>query len=174
MPTSLTPSCCTLVCPLPHMPSLTRRTPCPGGGNRLSGQVLYPPLNSCLSWTGKPIDTDKFHVICTNVLGGCYGSTGPSSLDPSDGKHYATRFPMLTIFDMVRAQFQMLDGMGISRLHASVGSSMGGMQSLAAAGMFPDRVGRLVSISAAARSHPYSIALRHAQRQVPIAQLCRG
>ncbi|KAJ3044298.1 hypothetical protein HDV00_002618 [Rhizophlyctis rosea] len=118
---------------------------------------------------GYPIDTDKFFVICTNVLGGCYGSTGPSSVDPVDGERYATRFPMITIFDMIRAQFHLLDDLGIKKLHASVGASMGGMQSLAAAALFPDRVGRVVSISAAARSHPYSIALRHTQRQVLMA-----
>lgn len=114
---------------------------------------------------GYPIDTNRFFVICTNVLGGCYGSTGPSSIDPSNGERYGTRFPIITIFDMVRAQFRLLDNLGIQRLHASVGSSMGGMQSLAAAALHPDRVGRVVSISGAARSHPYSIALRHTQRQ---------
>ncbi|KAI9228461.1 MAG: homoserine O-acetyltransferase [Piptocephalis tieghemiana] len=117
---------------------------------------------------GRPIDTDRFHVICTNVLGGCYGSTGPSSVLPGgeEGERYATRFPPLTIHDMVRAQLRLLDHLGIEKLHASVGSSMGGMQSLCLASMAPERVGRVVSISAAARSHPYSIALRHTQRQV--------
>ncbi|RCH79963.1 hypothetical protein CU098_003074 [Rhizopus stolonifer] len=115
---------------------------------------------------GSHIDTNKFFVICTNVIGGCYGSTGPSSIDPADGERYATRFPVVTIFDMVRAQFKLLDHLGIDKLHASVGSSMGGMQSIAAARLFPDRVNRLISISACARSHPYSIALRHTQRQV--------
>lgn len=114
---------------------------------------------------GLPLDTNRFFIICTNVIGGCYGSTGPSSVDPSNGERYATRFPIMTIFDMVRAQFKMLDAMGIEKLHASVGASMGGMQSLAAAACFPDRVGRLVSISACARSHPYSIAMRYTQRQ---------
>ena len=115
---------------------------------------------------GFALDTSKYFVICTNVLGGCYGSTGPSSIDPADGKHYATRFPVLTMEDMVRAQFRLLDGLGIERLYASVGSSMGGMQSLAAGVLFPERVGRIVSISGCARSHPYSIAMRHTQRQV--------
>lgn len=114
---------------------------------------------------GLPLDTNRFFIICTNVLGGCYGSTGPSSVDPSNNERYATRFPVVTIFDMVRAQFKMLDAMGIDRLHASVGASMGGMQSLAAACVFPDRVGRMVTISACARSHPYSIAMRYTQRQ---------
>lgn len=115
---------------------------------------------------GAPLDTNKYYVICTNVIGGCYGSTGPSSIDPSDSKRYATRFPILTIEDMVRAQFRLLDSLGIQKLHASVGSSMGGMLSLAAGVLFPERVGRLVSISGCARSHPYSIAMRHTQRQV--------
>ncbi|GAB1311557.1 Serine O-succinyltransferase [Madurella fahalii] len=114
---------------------------------------------------GLALDTNKYHVICTNVIGGCYGSTGPSSIDPSDGKRYATRFPILTIQDMVRAQFRLLDHLGVDKLHASVGSSMGGMQSLAAGVLFPSRVGRIVSISACARSHPYSIAMRYVQRR---------
>lgn len=115
---------------------------------------------------GAPVDTSKYFVICTNVIGGCYGSTGPSSLDPSDGKNYATRFPILTMDDMVRAQSRLLDGLGIQKLYASVGASMGGMQSLAFGVHFPDRVGRIASISGCARSHPYSIAMRHTQRQV--------
>ncbi|CAK7235727.1 Serine O-succinyltransferase [Sporothrix curviconia] len=115
---------------------------------------------------GFALDTSKYFVICTNVLGGCYGSTGPSSIDPADGLPYATRFPILTLEDMVRAQFRLLDALGVERLYASVGSSMGGMQSLAAGVLFPDRVGKIVSISGCARSHPYSIAMRHTQRQV--------
>lgn len=77
---------------------------------------------------GAYIDTNKFFVICTNVIGGCYGSTGPSSIDSADGERYATRFPILTVWDMVRAQFLLLDSLGINKLHASVGASMGGMQ----------------------------------------------
>ncbi|KZP00159.1 homoserine acetyltransferase [Calocera viscosa TUFC12733] len=119
----------------------------------------------------KPIDTSKYFVICTNVLGGCYGSTGPSSADPSSatGDPYATRFPVLSLFDMVRAQFHLLDYLGINKLYASVGSSMGGMQSLAAGWLEPDRVGRIVSISGTARSSPGSIAMRFAQRSVLMA-----
>ncbi|KAI9770378.1 MAG: hypothetical protein M1835_006559 [Candelina submexicana] len=115
---------------------------------------------------GRPLDTNKYFVICTNVIGGCYGSTGPSAFDPANGQRYATRFPILTMEDMVRAQFRLLDGLGIEKLYASVGASMGGMQSLAAGVLFPERVGRIVSISGCARSHPYSIAMRHTQRQV--------
>lgn len=115
---------------------------------------------------GKAVDTDKYFVICTNVLGGCYGSTGPSSIDPSDGQRYATRFPILTMDDMVSAQARLLDHLSIQKLYASVGASMGGMQSLAFGVHFPERVGKIVSISGCARSHPYSIAMRHTQRQV--------
>ncbi|KAL7813007.1 homoserine acetyltransferase [Trichoderma gracile] len=95
---------------------------------------------------GCPLDTDR--------------------IDPANGETYATRFPILTLHDMVRAQFRLLDHLGIDRLYASVGSSMGGMQSLAAATLFPERVARVASISGCARSHPYSIAMRHTQRQV--------
>lgn len=116
--------------------------------------------------SGSPLDTDKYFIICTNVIGGCYGSTGPSSIDPANEQRYATRFPILTLQDMVRAQFRLLDAFGIQRLYASVGSSMGGMQSLAAGVLFPERVGKIVSVSGCARSHPYSIAMRHTQRQV--------
>ncbi|KAJ8112698.1 hypothetical protein ONZ43_g5334 [Nemania bipapillata] len=115
---------------------------------------------------GGCLDTDKYFVICTNVIGGCFGSTGPSSIDPADGQKYATRFPILTMEDMVRAQFKLLDHLGVEKLYASVGSSMGGMQSLAAGVLFPSKVGRIISISGCARSHPYSIAMRHTQRQV--------
>ena len=115
---------------------------------------------------GASLDTNKYFVICTNVIGGCYGSTGPASVDPANGQRYATRFPILTMEDMVRAQFRLLDAFGIERLYASVGSSMGGMQSLAAGALFPERIGRIASVSGCARSHPYSIAMRHTQRQV--------
>ncbi|KAG0047163.1 hypothetical protein BGZ83_007735 [Gryganskiella cystojenkinii] len=144
-------------------------------GLSASSHAKSHPANLAPGWwekfigPGLAIDTNRFHVICTNVIGGCYGSTGPSSIDPKDNKPYATRFPIVTIFDMVRAQFEMLNSMGIQKLHASVGASMGGMQSLAAALLFKERVGKVVSISAAARSHPYSIALRFTQRQVLMA-----
>ncbi|PWN51260.1 homoserine acetyltransferase, partial [Violaceomyces palustris] len=143
-------------------------------GLSASSHAASTPANPAKGWwesfigPGKPLDTDKFFIICTNVLGGCYGSTGPSSPHPLDptGAAYATRFPILSIFDMVRAQFLLLDHLGIDRLYASVGSSMGGMQSIAAAHLEHDRVARVVSISGCARSAPASIALRYAQRSV--------
>ena len=116
--------------------------------------------------SGKPLDTDKYFIICTNPIGGCFGSSGPSSIHPITGKHYATTFPIITIFDMVRAQFKLLDCLGIDKLYASVGNSMGGMQSLAAGVLRGgSRVGRIVTVSAAARSFPGSIAMRFVQRQ---------
>lgn len=144
-------------------------------GLSASSHAHSTPKNPQVGWwekfigPGCALDTDKFFVICTNVLGGCYGSTGPPSIDPADGEVYATRFPIITIEDMVRAQFRLLDALGIEKLYASVGASMGGMQSLAAGVLYPERVGRVVSISGCARSHPYSIAMRYTQRQVLMA-----
>lgn len=118
---------------------------------------------------GKAVDTNKFFVVCCNALGGCYGSSGPASDDPATGKPYGLRFPMLTVQDIVKSQFMLLDSMGIEKLHASVGSSMGGMQSLAAAILFPARVASVVSISAGFNAHPTAIALRYMQRQIIMA-----
>ncbi|KIK79690.1 hypothetical protein PAXRUDRAFT_833977 [Paxillus rubicundulus Ve08.2h10] len=144
-------------------------------GLSASSHAASTPSNPAQGWweqfigPGKALDTDQFFVICTNVIGGCYGSTGPSSIDPTTGKHYATRFPIVSIFDMVKAQFKLLDSLGVNRLYASVGSSMGAMQSLAAGWLFPERVSKIVSISGTARSSPGSIAMRHAQRSVLMA-----
>ncbi|KNE60553.1 homoserine O-acetyltransferase [Allomyces macrogynus ATCC 38327] len=115
---------------------------------------------------GLPLDTKKHFIICTNCLGGCYGSTGPSSIDPATNEPFAARFPFVTLWDMLRAQKLLLESLGIETLHASVGASMGGMQSLALAAMYPTMVQRLVTISSSARAHPYSIALRFVQRQL--------
>jgi homoserine O-acetyltransferase len=118
---------------------------------------------------GLAIDTDRYYVICTNLIGGCYGSTGPSSTDPNTGNPYATDFPILTVRDMVSAQLLLLDHLEIESLYASVGASLGGMQSLMLAALAPGRVQRVASISAAACSHPQSIAMRFVQRQAVMA-----
>ncbi|KAI0306822.1 Alpha/Beta hydrolase protein [Multifurca ochricompacta] len=144
-------------------------------GLSASSHAASTPENSAPGWwekfigPGRALDTRQFFVICTNVLGGCYGTTGPSSIDPATSKPYATTFPVISIFDMVRAQFALLDHLGIVKLYASVGSSMGAMQSLAAGWMFPERIGKVVSISGTARSSPSSIAMRFAQRSVLMA-----
>jgi len=120
---------------------------------------------------GKSIDTNRFFVICTNVLGGCFGSTGPSSpYPPGDGHtRWATRFPLLSIHDMTRAQLGLLDYLGIDKLYASIGSSMGGMTSLSMAYLAPERVGRVASISATGRSGLGGVGMRYAQRSVLMA-----
>ncbi|KAI0743267.1 homoserine acetyltransferase [Irpex lacteus] len=144
-------------------------------GLSASSHAASTDLNASEGWwerfigPGKALDTNQFFIICTNVLGGCYGTTGPSSIEPSTGKPYATRFPVLSVFDMVRAQFHLLDYLGVDKLYASVGSSMGAMQSLAAGWLFPERVGKVVSISGTARSSPSAIAMRFAQRSVLMA-----
>ncbi len=111
------------------------------------------------------LDTGEYFVVCTNLLGGCYGSTGPTATNPRTDRPWGTDFPIVTVGDMVRAQMLLVDHLGIDVLHASVGASLGGMQSLAVAAMFPERVSRIVSISASAFAHPQAIALRFVQRQ---------
>lgn len=107
---------------------------------------------------GKALDTNKYFVVCSNVLGGCQGSTGPASAHPTDGKPYGLRFPVVTIRDMVRAQAHLADSLGVVRWHAVVGGSMGGMQALEWAVMLPDRVGALITIAACAEASAQQIA----------------
>ncbi|MFW5830461.1 MAG: homoserine O-acetyltransferase MetX [Planctomycetota bacterium] len=98
---------------------------------------------------GKAIDTDRWFVLCPNVIGSCYGSTGPSSTDPSSGKPYGLRFPLVTIGDWVRVQALLLDELGIERLHAVLGGSLGGQQALEWALRYPERVARAGVLAAA-------------------------
>ena len=113
----------------------------------------------------RPLDTDKYYIICANYLGGCFGSSGPSSLN-ENGERYALQFPVVTIFDQVRAQFQLLNYLGVDKdIHAVVGSSKGGMASLSAAAMFP-QVRSVICISSCTATHPYAIGLRSSQRQI--------
>jgi len=114
---------------------------------------------------GCTLDTNLFFVICTNNLGGCYGSSGPSSINPTTGNKYGSAFPRFEVQDQVAAQFKLMTHLGIEKVHACVGSSLGGMQSVCSAATYPERVGKFVSISACAKSFPGSIAFRHAQRQ---------
>lgn len=107
---------------------------------------------------GLAIDTDRYFVVCPNVLGGCQGSTGPSAIDPATGRPYGSRFPVLTIRDMVRAQRFLADSLGIGRWHTVVGGSMGGMQALEWAITYPDRVASLVVIASCLQSSAQQIA----------------
>lgn len=97
---------------------------------------------------GKALDTNKFFVICANYLGGCYGSTGPSSIHPTTGRPWGSAFPHLTANDLVRAQVALLDALGISKLHAVIGASVGGLLALTFATLYPQRVQKIVSIAA--------------------------
>ncbi len=117
---------------------------------------------------GLPIDTDRYFVICANVLGGCYGSTGPASL-AADGAPYAMRFPVITIRDMVRAQLAVLDALGIEQLHAVVGGSMGGMQALSFAANWPERTRAVLVIASTARHSAQNIAFHEVGRQAIMA-----
>ncbi len=117
---------------------------------------------------GKPIDTDRYHVICANVLGSCMGSTGPETPGP-DGTPYAMQFPVITIRDMVRAQMALLDVLGIETLHAVVGGSMGGMQALSCAANFPARTDRVLAIATTARHSAQNIAFHEVGRQAIMA-----
>ncbi len=115
---------------------------------------------------GKAFDTDRYFVICSNGIGGCKGSTGPSSTNPANGKPYALDFPMLTIADMVNAQKALIDHLGIEKLFCVVGGSMGGMQVLQWAVSYPDMVKLAIPIASTARLSPQAIAFdavgRHA------------
>ncbi len=117
---------------------------------------------------GKPIDTDRFLVVCANVIGSCIGSSGPSSV-ADDGRPYAMRFPVITIRDMVRAQAMLLDHLGIARLHAVVGGSMGGMQALSWAATYPERVKAALVIASTARHSAQNIAFHEVGRQAIMA-----
>ncbi len=107
---------------------------------------------------GLAIDTDRWFVVCVNVLGGCQGSTGPASPHPDDGAPYGSRFPVITIRDMVRAQARVADHLGVRRWHAVIGGSMGGMQVLEWAITFPDRVGAIVPIATCTQASAQQIA----------------
>ena len=117
---------------------------------------------------GKPIDTDRFHVICANVIGSCMGSTGPLSA-AADGQPYAMRFPVITVRDMVRAHVALLDALGLARLRAGVGGSMGGMQALSLAANWPRRAARVLAIATTSRHSAQNIAFHELGRQAIMA-----
>jgi homoserine O-acetyltransferase len=115
---------------------------------------------------GRPIDTRRFFVICVNSLGSPFGSTSPASINPATGKPYRLTFPVLTVEDIARAGHEVVTSLGIRKLAAVIGPSLGGMTVLAYCALFPGEVRSLVSISGAARSMPFSIALRSLQREI--------
>ncbi|NJP96083.1 homoserine O-acetyltransferase [Nonomuraea sp. FMUSA5-5] len=107
---------------------------------------------------GKAFDTDRFFVVSTNLLGGCRGTTGPSSIDPATGEPYGPDFPVITVADMVRTQRAFLDALGIERLAAVAGGSLGGMQALQWAVLYPDQVDAVIPIASTHALHPQGVA----------------
>jgi homoserine O-acetyltransferase len=118
---------------------------------------------------GKPIDPERHFIISSNVVGGCMGSTGPSSIDPLTGGPYGLAFPMITIGDMVRAQAMLVEALGVETLFAVVGGSMGGMQVLQWAAAYPERLFSAVCIAAAARHSAQNIGFHEVGRQAIMA-----
>jgi homoserine O-acetyltransferase len=117
----------------------------------------------------KVIDTNRFFVICSNVLGGCLGSTGPATVNPETGKPWGLDMPIVTIGDMVRAQVMLVDHLGIDRLFSVIGGSMGGMQVLQWASSYPERVHTALPIATGARHSSQNIAFHEVGRQAVMA-----
>jgi homoserine O-acetyltransferase len=130
----------------------SEQDPSPGWWQRMVGVKLA-------------IDTERFFVVCANSLGSCFGSTGPASIDPATGQRYAVNFPELAVEDIARSAWETVRALGIDRLDAVIGSSLGGMSVLAFAALFPRAARRLISISGTAAASPFAIALRSVQRE---------
>ena len=139
-----------------HVASTHPRTGKPGWWTRMIGP-------------GKPIDPARDFVICANVLGSCMGSSGPASVNPATGWPWGMAFPVITIRDMVRAQAMLLDHLGVARLKAIVGGSMGGMQALSWTATFPERIDAAVIIASTARHTAQNIAFHEVGRQAIMA-----
>src|ERR1700734_2183025 len=118
---------------------------------------------------GRPLDTDRYFIICSNVIGGCMGSTGPASTNPATGKLWGLDFPVITIPDMVRAQTMLIDRLGIETLFCVVGGSMGGMQALQGTGAHPKRVFSALAVASSTRHSAQNIAFHELGRQAVMA-----
>ena len=139
-----------------HLASVHPVTGKPGWWDRVVGE-------------GLPLDPARHFIICTNVIGGCMGSTGPASINPATGEPYALAFPVITIADMVRAQAMLVEAFGIETLFAVVGGSMGGMQVLQWAADYPQKLFSAICIAAAARHSAQNIAFHEVGRQAIMA-----
>jgi homoserine O-acetyltransferase len=129
-----------------------------------------------LAGPGKVLDTDRYFLICANVLGGCMGSSGPTDINPATGKPWSLSFPVITVADMVRAQKQLIDHLGIAMLFGVIGGSMGGMQVLQWAASYPERVFAAVPVATAPRHSAQNIAFHEVGRQAIMAdpEWCGG
>ena len=135
----------------------------PSAGHRRGG--WWDPMVG----PGRPIDTDEYFVVCSNVLGGCSGSTGPASVDPETGEPYGMSFPVVTIRDMVRAQRRLLDGLGVRRLALVIGGSIGGQQALEWAVEFPDFVEKAAPVAANGALGPQGVGMSEIGRRAIMA-----
>ncbi|MCZ6748680.1 MAG: homoserine O-acetyltransferase [SAR324 cluster bacterium] len=150
-----------------------RRNPAVLIGHALSQNThatdLEHPDDDRKSWwssmvgPGRVIDTNRFYVICINMLGGCGGSSGPATIDPDTGRPFGLNFPIVTVGDMVRSQKRLLDALGIERLYAVIGGSLGGYQALEWAIMYPDFVERIVPLGAAGCTNQFMIMTNRVQ-----------
>jgi homoserine O-acetyltransferase len=137
-----------------------------------SAHATSSPLDPAPGWweemvgPSRPIDTRRYYVICVNSLGSCFGSTGPASISPATGEPYRLGFPVLSLEDIAAMGQHVLRDIGVERLAALVGPSMGGMTAQAYAAMYPGTYERILLISTASRAQPFSIALRSMQREL--------
>ena len=143
-------------------------------GNAHAHDVAQPDDPRAAWWNpligpGKPFDTNRYFVICSNVLGGCAGSSGPSSLDPAIGRPYGLRFPQVTIRDMVNAQRALIERLGVRQLAMVAGGSVGGQQALEWAVTYPELVRKVVVVAATAALTAQAIAFNEVQRQAIMA-----
>lgn len=143
-------------------------------GNAHAHDVEQPDDPRAAWWNpligpGKPFDTERYFVICSNVLGGCAGSSGPASLDPATGRPYSLRFPLVTIRDMVNAQRALIEHLGVRQLAMVAGGSVGGQQALEWAVAYPELVRKVVVVAATAALTAQAIAFNEVQRQAIMA-----
>ena len=138
------------------------------GGAHLAGRYSEddpkPGWWDAIVGPGCLLDTDRYCVICSNVIGSCFGSTGPTSINPKTGKRYNLSFPVITVRDMVRAQQLLIDHLGIDRLVTVLGGSMGGMQALEWATQYPDRISSAIVLATSPRPSAQAIALNAVAR----------
>jgi homoserine O-acetyltransferase/O-succinyltransferase len=158
-----------------HAAGFAKTLPVEGTRDGFAAEDRDGTIGKGLGWwdgmigPGKAFDTDRFFVVSTNLLGGCRGTTGPSSIDPATGKPYGSEFPVITVADMVRTERAFLDELGIERLAAVAGGSLGGMQAFEWAILYPDRVDAIVAIASTHALQPQGVAWNAIARNAIVA-----